>query len=506
MDERSSAFFALGLAKSIQSPVVLICTSGTAGANYFPAVIEANLGRVPLIILTADRPDYLVGTGANQTINQHNLFGNHVRFFNDVGLPENNYDSLQEKLESAFNCSNGQELKQPPGPVHLNFPFEEPLFPTNDEQNNCPKISIDEKKAVKVKTDLPILKNAQKPLIIFGPMEGNNHQWEIIQLSEKINAPIFADPLSQLRFGYQNSMVLANYDFFLKFNKNEPDLIIRFGRKPTSKILNQLLDKWKEKTILVDAWEQFNDDCPNFIQTSIGEYCHFQIENCKWQGDEKWKNQLLEWEKQVTNLIQKESSFSEGTIVKCCVESLEDDDALFIGNSMPIRDIDMFTITSTKNIFVFSNRGASGIDGVVSSTLGMSENYPQKNSLLIIGDLSFYHDMNGLLASRFNANLTIVAINNSGGGIFSFLPISESRIDHFKQFWTTDTNLSIAKIADLYHCNYTLVKNLNDLEKSVHESFNQDGVKIIEIEISIRENIKAHKNFIDKIKNLHSCD
>ena len=211
---------------------------------------EANLGRVPIIILTADRPEYLVGTGANQTINQQNLFGIHVRYFFDVGLPEKDHKTLQKKIESAFNHSTGVEFKLPPGPVHLNFPFDEPLMPEKIEAIISPSIAIKNMEKAKINFSIPKLEMAKTPIIIVGPMGENTHQKELVQFGEKIQAPILADPLSQLRFGTENEIVLSNYDYFLRYKKINPDLIIRFGRKPTSKVLNQLLHKWKNKTIL----------------------------------------------------------------------------------------------------------------------------------------------------------------------------------------------------------------------------------------------------------------
>ena len=499
-DERSSAFFALGLAKSTLKPVVLICTSGTAGANYFPAVIEASLGRVPIIILTADRPEYLVGTGANQTINQQNLFGIHVRYFFDVGLPEKDHKTLQKKIESAFNHSTGIEFKLPPGPVHLNFPFDEPLIPEKNEAIISPSITIKNMEKPEINFSIPTLEMAKNPIIIVGPMEGNTHEKELVQFGEKIQAPILADPLSQLRFGTENKIVLSNYDYFLRYKKINPDLVIRFGRKPTSKVLNQLLDKWKNNTILIDTWERFNDDCPQFIQSTIGRYCQYQIKNCSWQGEHGWQKQLLAWEKQVCDILMQESVYSEGTVAKCCVESIDEGGELFIGNSMPIRDVDMFSLTSSKKIHIYSNRGASGIDGIISSALGMCNNSNNKNSLLLIGDVSFYHDMNGLLASRYGANLTIVVINNSGGGIFSFLPIANSGLENFQQYWTTDTDLKINKVADLYNCKYYFAENLNEVKKSIRESFKYKGVQIIEVKTSISKNISAHKRMSEKVK------
>jgi len=209
---------------------------------------------------------------------------------------------------------------------------------------------------------------------------------------------------------------------------------------------------------------------------------------------------LLAWEKQVSDIILQESVYSEGLIAKCCVESIENEGQLFIGNSMPIRDVDMFSLTSSKKIDIYSNRGASGIDGIISSAFGMCNNSNNKNSLLLIGDVSFYHDMNGLLASRYGANLTIVVINNSGGGIFSFLPIANSGLENFQQFWTTDTDLNINKVADLYNYKYYFSENLNEIKKSIRESFKYKGVQIIEVKTSISNNISVHNRMLEKVK------
>ena len=173
-----------------------------------------------------------------------------------------------------------------------------------------------------------------------------------------------------------------------------------------------------------------------------------------------------------------------------------------IGNSMPIRDVDMFTSTSIKKMAIFSNRGASGIDGVVSTALGTCEGRKGFHSLLLIGDLSFYHDMNGLLAATYGINLTIVVINNSGGGIFSFLPIAHAGMEKYDQFWITDTGLNIEKVADLYNCRYYFIKDLEELKNNIRYSFNLEGVKIIEVKTVISENITDHQNFIGKVERL----
>ena len=482
-------------------PVVVISTSGTAPANYFPAVIEASLSRVPLIILTADRPNHLVGSGANQTINQQKLFGSHVRYFNDVGLPTKNFDLLEQILQEANDHSNGADLKIPPGPVHLNFPFDLPLLSDNLQEIKIPQFTFKFSKRAEGDTSkIPVIKKAAKPLIVVGPMEDNSHQEDIISIAEKIQAPILADPLSQMRYGYQHELIISHYDHFLKLVDIHPDLVIRFGRKPTSNVLCHLLELWKQKTFLIDKWIRFNDDCPNIIQAHIDTFCQNQINHIDWKGNVDWTNFLQGYEKKIENLIMSEKEYSEATIARVCHDSLQDGDQFIIGNSMPIRDVDMFTSVSDLQIDTFSNRGTSGIDGVISTALGISAAKKDRRSLLLIGDLSFYHDMNGLLASLYKINLTIVVVNNGGGGIFSFLPIAEAGMEEFSQYWTADTGLDFEKVAGLYNCPYYKTADLDNLKGSIQESSKGSGIQIIEAKTNIADNIKSHKNFRKKVE------
>jgi 2-succinyl-5-enolpyruvyl-6-hydroxy-3-cyclohexene-1-carboxylate synthase len=252
-------------------------------------------------------------------------------------------------------------------------------------------------------------------------------------------------------------------------------------------------------TYLIDYWQQFNDDCPNFIQSPINTFCQNQISEIDWKGESDWTNLLLSFEREIAILLQSETEYSEASIARVCHESLKDGDQLIIGSSMPIRDIDMFTSVSGYKVDSYANRGASGIDGVISTALGISAANNDRRSLLLLGDLSFYHDMNGFLASKYDMNLTIVVINNRGGGIFSFLPIANSGMDTFSQYWTTDTGLDLEKVARLYNCQFYKIDNLHDLRLSIQESFNKKGIQIIEVKTQINDNVKAHQNFMEKV-------
>ncbi|MDP6853742.1 MAG: 2-succinyl-5-enolpyruvyl-6-hydroxy-3-cyclohexene-1-carboxylic-acid synthase [Candidatus Marinimicrobia bacterium] len=501
IDERGAAFFALGVAKSTQRPVVLICTSGTAAANYFPAVIEAEMSRTPLIILTADRPGFLIGTGANQTINQQNLYGNHVRFFRDVGLPISDFSTLNFILRDAWIYALGSYRMKPPGPVHLNFPFDEPLLP--DNLDDCPDIELS-----KENINLPDPKSKEIPklafkgntLIVHGPMEGNHHQNKIIDLAEKLHAPIFADPLSQLRYGFDCPLILSHYDFFMRSNEVTPDLVLRFGRKPTSKKLNQYLDKWKDKTILIDAWEQFNDDCPQFIQAPIGDFCDVQMDAIITRNEEQWTTNMLQLEKSTNAVIANNKNIHEGIIAKTCLETLKNGNNFIIGNSMPIRDVDSYSSAVTHKISAYSNRGTSGIDGVISTAMGVAQSSPKSHSLLLIGDVSFFHDLNAFQGKSEELHLTVVVVNNAGGGIFSFLPIAKTGIDQFSTYWTTNPKAEIQKAAELFGIPYYSAVNHLELKTRIQTCSSNSNISIIEVKTDIDENIHQHNKTAEEVE------
>ena len=452
---------------------------------------------MPIFILSADRPGTLVGTGANQTIDQKEIFGNHVRFFYDMGLPNKEYDQLERYMGEAICHLKGANYKNPPGPVHLNFPFDEPLF-SNDKVGSGKYLIDSIQHIVMKKTSIRMIPDSKKPLFVIGANINGNFQDDLISLAEKINAPILADPLSQVRYGFKSENIISHYDIFLKKIDFEPDFVLRIGFKPTSKILCNHLDQWKEKTLLVSPYFQHNDDCSNFVQSLIDEYLKFQINVINWRGDEKWLNIIKSIDGKIEEFISLEVNMHEGLIARVCQESVRDDDQFMIGNSMPIRDVDGYTNSNENKIITYANRGASGIDGVLSTALGMS--YCNENrSLLLIGDLSFYHDMNGLLISKYEIDLTIVVINNEGGGIFSFLPMAEMNKDEFKEYWTTNTGLDLMRVAALHSCHYESVTDLVELKKSIKDSFNIKGIKIIEIKTVISENVALHQKLMDKV-------
>jgi 2-succinyl-5-enolpyruvyl-6-hydroxy-3-cyclohexene-1-carboxylate synthase len=498
IDERSAAFFGLGIALKTQAPVAILSTSGTAAANFLPAVIEASQSRVPLIILTADRPSYLIGTGANQTIIQKDIYGYYVRSSKDLGLPLEKFTNLDFSISSALQMATGinsnNKLISPQGPIHLNIPFEEPLYGLDRVKEKIKLQSINRlSQSVLVEPEIEI-PNSHSPIIICGRLPVDFNSQPIMELSSYLNAPILADSLSQIRYGESHPNIISSYNYFLNFDNISPDLVIRIGQKPVSKILCEKLNEWNDFTILIDECGRFNDDC-NLVLIQDIESAVKLIKSKVNPVDPEWKDKVIELDSKIQNSIIKchLDSWFEGAIAKVCFDSLSDGDSFFIGNSMPIRDVDMFVLTSEKIVNTYSNRGASGIDGIVSSALGVASK-SDKETLLLVGDLSFYHDMNGLLAaSRYNLNITIVVVNNRGGGIFSFLPISDEKSETFDEFWSTSHELDFSHVAKLYNCKYQKVDSIHSLNNALYESRNSKGINIIEAITNIGENVKQHR-------------
>ena len=473
IDERSSGFFALGLAKSSQNPVALITTSGTATANLYPSIIEANLSRVPLLILTADRPLNLIGTGENQTINQYDIYGHQVRSFIDIGLP-GNLKHLIVVLKKSYYLTLGLDFSgnyiNPKGPVHLNFPFDEPLI--NESEINQ-QINTDSKKYDILKiSNVDYFSNgnaitseilnkvfSQRNLIIVCG-EGLNYLElnYLVKFSKKCKIPILADILSNLRFKFDSKYILVNYENYLD-KTNKFDLILRFGKKPNSRFLNHFLKKNKDKICLFDPIGRFNDDVLNIYPFSIS---NFPLEIDKMNQND-FNSVLFKFE---NNYFYKTDNY-----VQKILKFIPNNSQLFISNSMPIREFDKMSFKLNKNIDVLGNRGASGIDGIISSAIGMAKANDEKNTILIIGDVSFFYDLNALqLIKKYDVKLTIFVINNNGGQIFNKLPYSNYGIPDFKQFWITNPELNIKQVADLFKLNHTKIKNINHINDSNFES------------------------------------
>jgi len=516
-DERSAAYFALGLARASRKPVALVCTSGTAAANFFPAIVEANYGEVPLLVLTADRPAELRESGANQTIDQIKLFGDHVRWFVDVPPPEANFSKhlfryLQSLAARAFETS----LSPLPGPVHLNFPFRKPLEPIDVPTDrptwmNDSLLSTLETAPAQVIFSRPLLfptadqkdlltrmiSSSLRGLIICGPRcpEGD-FPARLTELAAQTGYPIFADALSGLRFGeHVNESIIGGYDTFISSIKDayHPQLVLRFGDLPTSNVLSDYLDSLDDvPQIHISETKRWRDDRFRVTHSMWVDpllLCESLLENAPAAvlgGGEAAKSER-DWLSAWTSLehavwdevsaIRAESDF-EGGILPDVLSQLPAGSGLFVANSLPVRHLNQFTRPSSKPVRVFANRGASGIDGTLSSALGAAAHLP--GLVFVTGDLSFYHDMNGLLAfSRSDIRATIVVINNNGGGIFQRLPISKFE-PPFNKLFVAPHGLTFEHAAQLYGIDYIQTERLS-LASTLNTALTSERSAIIEI-------------------------
>ena len=514
IDERSAGYFALGIALKTNIPSILICTSGTAVANYFPAIIESSQSRIPLIIISADRPIDLLNTGENQTINQKDIYGDFVRRSLDI----NNYNNALNDIEDSLKFVIDSNDKCVPGPIHFNIHLDDfKNFKPQKKKNKFLRNIISNKRLNSFSEfnwgkipyeDIFNLYNYEKPIIVIGRLNYKLDEKLINQLSKHLKAPILADSLSQMRF--DNELTLKLYDHYINSDDINPDLIIRIGQKPVSKNLCKKLDQWKDKTInrlsfsslLIDESGRFNDDSPTVIESNYKEFIKFIIKYTKKNLNSNFYNHITELDKKAAAILIDEKEWSELMIAKASLSSINNDENFFIGNSMPIRYIDMIgNLGKNINIHTYSNRGASGIDGNIGTALGVSIS-SGKPTALLIGDLSFIHDQNSLLiAKQYNINLTIIIINNNGGGIFSLLPVSKSfNKNIFDKYWTTPQNLDFKTIANLYDAKYRKVSSNNQLASTLIKYNNIGGIKIIDAHIDIKKNKKILINLKKRIK------
>nr|WP_309099583.1 2-succinyl-5-enolpyruvyl-6-hydroxy-3-cyclohexene-1-carboxylic-acid synthase [Fredinandcohnia onubensis] len=526
IDERSSAFYALGVAKATKKPVAILCTSGTAAANYFPAIVEAYYSRVPLIVLTADRPHELRDVGAPQAIDQNQLYGNHAKWFVEMALPEDSEQMLAYVRTMAGRAA-GTAQSAPAGPVHLNFPFREPLTP-NLGLDHLWGTSKMAKKNVNVVVGKPTMDEEQaqlisdvvseklKGIIVCGSHDHSEFGHAVANLAETLQFPILADPLSQLRSGtHPKSYIVDGYDAFLRNEEfreaYKPDIIIRFGAMPVSKSLLQYIQKQKNtQQIVVDGdggWRDPTLSATDMVYCDEIEFCQAITKRIQKRSDNGWISSWIkinEIVKENINAVHQEETLFEGKVFTELQEILPNGSTLFVGNSMPIRDLDTFFTNNEKSIHTLGNRGANGIDGLVSTAMGISSQ--NEHTVLVIGDLSFYHDLNGLLAAKHHhLNSTIVLINNDGGGIFSFLPQSQEE-KHFETLFGTPIGLDYEHVVKMYGGQFTSIENWAEFRKAISASLNGNGLHVVEVKTNRQENVMIHRkmwnNVSQEIKNL----
>lgn len=515
LDERSAAFFALGLALVTDTPVAVVCTSGSAAANFFPAIVEAHQASVPLLVLTADRPHELRHSGANQTIDQVKLFGDFTRWSVDTALPEATppavaLRNLRTLAARAMAVAGGV----PRGVVHLNIPFRAPLEPspfTGDltdppegaqaRAGGAPYTRF----AGAAPADPPeqtivslaaLLDQHERGIIICGPRcPGGEFGALVAELSRRIGYPALTDGVSGVRFGYPE--LLGGYETFL-FGKPAlpaPDLVLRFGAVPTSKWLNQYLDTAAPPVVIHvradGVWADDSHRVSHFV--AAGEAATIRALLARLQPRQNdWARPFEEAEARAWAAIEAgiaNGDYFDGAAVYDVVDLLPDGAPLLVGNSLPVRHLDQFGRPGTKRIEAHANRGASGIDGNLSTALGIGAGRPDAPLAAVVGDITCYHDMNGLLAvRRCGVPITLVLLNNDGGGIFHRLPINQFEPE-FTSYFVTPHGLDFAHAARLYGLEYLRVERRDDFRRAFRASINERTAAMIELRTDARTDL-----------------
>ena len=530
LDERSAAFFALGLAMKIRKPVAMVCTSGTAAANFYPAIIEANMSRVPLLVLTADRPPELRHSGANQTIDQIKMYGDHVLWSVDMALPEADPSTiavrnLRATAARAFATANGDMNHRRQGVVHLNFPFRKPLEPlevTEDVESAANLVrqsplpnrwpverGILEPTQYQVDELVYLFEENPNGIIVCG--RNALSSMSAFELAELTGYSILADPLSGVRYTGQDKLVITTYETFLQTEAvdtlPEIDLMIRFGAVPTSKWLNQLIATHTPKIhIYMDEGGVWADDGhtvdwqitvdPEELVSAIMHTMDIDAIDDTFESE--LTNTLRNLEQETHNAIQEQlpQKFFDAAVVARTFEALPDDSHVFVGNSNAVRHVDQFVTASNKRMHVYASRGASGIDGQISTALGIGA-ATRQHVYAILGDITFYHDMNGLLAiGRNGVTATIIVLNNNGGGIFERLPVREFEPYH-TDYFLTPHGLTFEHAATLYGLEYAHVDDFDTLDRALKQYIHSDTSGIIEVQTDIRRDEARRKEIID---------
>jgi 2-succinyl-5-enolpyruvyl-6-hydroxy-3-cyclohexene-1-carboxylate synthase len=529
LDERSAGFFALGIGRASGRPAAVVTTSGTAAANLLPAAIEASLGESPLLLLTADRPAYLRGLDANQTIDQVKLFGSYVRLFVDVPLPAASDLALRHLRVLAARAISAAGVL-PQGPVHLNVQFDKPLEPTPVIGDVPDSLFEGEVEAVRGRGDQVAftrldgahsaseglvervtdrIGRARRGLIVCGPTTRRELGPAVLELAAATGFPVLADPLSGARYQRGASThAIAGYDLFLAhtplWESLDPDLVIRIGAAPTSSSTLRFLDACRDSTqLVIDVGERWKDHlarAQEYVRVDPAELCEAVAGRLEPDVDADWAASWSELGNKTRFVIERaiETEFFEGAVAATLSMCLPEESTWFLGNSMPIRDVDAFAPARDWRLHTIGHRGASGIDGNVSSALGASV-AGAGPTVALLGDLTFLHDQNGLLAaSRERLPIVIVVIQNDGGGIFHLLPIRDYD-PTFTDRIVMPHGLDLARISRVYDIPHRLADSTAELESAIAEGIEDGGPRIVEIPIRRERNWKIRNGVLDDV-------
>ncbi len=517
LDERSAAFFALGQAKASGRPVALLCTSGTAGANFYPAVIEASYSRVPLLVLTADRPQELRDCHSGQTIDQCKLYGDYPNWQAELALPSPDMGMLAYLRQTVIH---GWERAQTPskGPVHLNIPFRDPLAPIPDvETFHETSLQLLQSQfqpedffAGVASTSQFSIPNFQFPIpqewlkcdrgiIIAGvaqPQQPQEYCKAIAQLSQTLKWPVLAEGLSPVRnYADLNPYLISTYDLILRNQQLAkqlvPEIVIQVGELPTSKELRNWIDATQPRRWVIDNSNQNLDPLhgrTTHLRMSV-EDIKAEEKKINFSSDylQKWCDAEVKVRLIVDQTMGKIDEIIESKAAWLISQILPPETPLFIANSMPVRDVEYFWKPNNLGVRSYFNRGANGIDGTLSTALGIAHRH--QSSVMLTGDLALLHDTNGfLIRNKFVGHLTIVLINNNGGGIFEMLPIAKFD-PPFEEFFGTPQDIDFAQLCATYNVQHELITSWQQLQQRLNP-LPTTGIRVLELQTNRKADAK----------------
>lgn len=521
-DERSAAFLALGMARASHRPPLLICTSGTAVAHFLPAVIEAHLTHLPMIVLSADRPPELHGFGANQSIDQNHILGRYVRHFVDLPVPDMTDVALRHLRSVAARAASATLF--PGGVAHLNVPFREPLAPTPEP---LPALSLDvlEGRADRrpflwhpppergpngqaLEEAWNRLSEAERLVVVCGPMDADTDTASAVHaLCNDLRAPLLAESTSGIRFGARSPALVMHHDAILRFPERvaelKPDVILRLGGPLTTRQLQSFVDGSGAFTLLVhdhgDAMDP-NHRAHLLLEAPVGTFC-------RTVGDIRGRSEAYRarWHaldsavQRAFAALDMDVSLTEPAVARAVVSQVPVDGALMVASSMPIRDVDAFSAPPSNAFQCVANRGAAGIDGLVSTAFGLAA-AGTRRTVLLTGDTAFLHDLGGLVwGARLGLSLVMVVVNNDGGRIFSFLPVGQFP-DMLEKLFTMPHGRDLQHAAALAGASYARPSTTHALKKAVADALAAGGVHLIEARVDGSATVEDHRVLWDAAK------
>lgn len=512
IDERSAAFVALGIAQATGRPVAVLCTSGTAAANYFPAVCEANHHRVPLIVLTADRPPRLRDSGASQSMRQVAMFGDHVRWAHDLGLPSADAGELRYVRATAQRAYAIARDEQ--GPVHLNFPFDKPLDPTAPPSRSAkveatavyqPLLRVPDPHAVTALVRR--IEAAARPIFVVGSSR-TAPRWAhlLVEVARRVGAPILAEATSQLRFGELADEIVAPDLVVAQRERADalrPDLVVQLGRAPLNWPMIRWLDCFDGARVIISEDRACDPDATAEM-IFIGDE-HRTLDALRQRLPEsnapaQWRLEFAQHGQRAMAHVKKamaDAPLVDASVAHDLAVALPDGAALVLSSSMPLREFETFAPPRKEALTVVCNRGLNGIDGVVSTAFGVAISHDGP-TVLLIGDVAMSHDLAALqLAGRLGAKLTAVIVDNGGGAIFDHLPIAASsgRDTMFERHFSTAPGLNWEGAAQLFGVKVTAVSERSAFVPTLLESLDAPGVHLIVVRTD-RAEAKAFRDTV----------